>query len=421
MEYEDCRKRVQKQLMLPSISEVEKFLSEVEETGEKEISHLRPLGMTVWHECTQELTSKDIRNAFLADQKEMTVHWQKAFEDLFMLSTELEKVRTNYYLTRSKLEKEVFWMEKDYKENMPKVTKMKRELTDQVSKRNRLKKELRYLKNQYDLEKNEQMKTQLKLYERITRTRQANKLAHDNAVKKCQNVMKMKKLEVEELLNELIDSDKLIHKDILNVKWEAPDTSFWENKELMKDISSDNLTFPQKFPSEVRSEEKRAKAGQVERKGSEIRIIQDDEFAESYRLLVSNGEFEAVLNEIATELGYMLDFKWVNYVKETLSLNHDVKWVEMFKVFRISFVEDLKELKDHMTSYCKRDENGELAFNSQGALDGFLHFVQSRSSSETSLDEPKLVVEEEYWNSVIKTMPNCLLWEAVSEGLEEYR
>lgn len=114
LEYSDCSKRISKQTSFrePVINEVERFLIDIEEFGNREIKSLRnrisewiynkgmamlddvdksynnlktqPFAVTVWFECTDMLTSKDLRNAFIDEQREMTDPWKKAFDDLLI-------------------------------------------------------------------------------------------------------------------------------------------------------------------------------------------------------------------------------------------------------------------------------------------------------------------------------------------------
>ena len=44
----------------------------------------QPLAMTVWSDCSTTLTSKEVRNAFLVDQRDMNKMWNKAFDDLIV-------------------------------------------------------------------------------------------------------------------------------------------------------------------------------------------------------------------------------------------------------------------------------------------------------------------------------------------------
>ncbi|KFM69932.1 hypothetical protein X975_08161, partial [Stegodyphus mimosarum] len=108
--------------------------------------------MELWCESAYTLSSKDVRDTFLADQKEMTILWQKAFDDLIMLATELEKYRYNYNLTKSRLEREVFWMSREYRENMPELTRIQRNFAFTVDKKVILKKELKSLEKEILLE-----------------------------------------------------------------------------------------------------------------------------------------------------------------------------------------------------------------------------------------------------------------------------
>ncbi|GIY03700.1 uncharacterized protein CEXT_1991 [Caerostris extrusa] len=169
--------------------------------------------------------------------------------------------------------------------------------------------------------------------------------------------------------------------------------------------------------------------------------LKEDEFARAYRVFICNGDFVSVLNHVAEELGYMLDFQWVDYVKKTLEIEQEIRWLELFKVFKINFVEDIQDLKDHMKHFSKRHDNS-VVFDLNGVLDGFLHFVWlkrchtsfpslsnrnraggSQFIQDLSLDEKEATYEvhEEFWKTVDKIIPKSLLWESVFELLETYR
>ncbi|CAL1268071.1 unnamed protein product, partial [Larinioides sclopetarius] len=120
----------------------------------------------------------------------------------------------------------------------------------------------------------------------------------------------------------------------------------------------------------------------------------------------------------------MLDFQWVDYVKKTLEMEQKVRWLELFKVFKIDFVEDIKVLKEHMKRFSKR-QNGETVFDLNGVLDGFLHFVwlkrQSLDFHTSSVEEETpQEIHKEFWNTVDEIIPKTLLWDSVFELLEKY-
>ncbi|GFY74210.1 uncharacterized protein TNIN_442151 [Trichonephila inaurata madagascariensis] len=114
LEYGDIRKRVEEQMALqkPMINEVERYLTEVQDAGDKEISILKdnianyirdvavtrsnrieevyadmgtqPLIMEVWSICAEAVTSKDVWCSFLKTQQETALLWKKAFDDLLV-------------------------------------------------------------------------------------------------------------------------------------------------------------------------------------------------------------------------------------------------------------------------------------------------------------------------------------------------
>ncbi|GBN36994.1 hypothetical protein AVEN_183271-1 [Araneus ventricosus] len=114
MEYADCGKRMeeQKAILKPTVNEVERYLTEVQEAGDKEISTLKdnianyirdiglsrsskieeiyadmsaqPLIMEVWSKCAEGITSKEVWYSFLKTQKDTALLWKQAFEDLMV-------------------------------------------------------------------------------------------------------------------------------------------------------------------------------------------------------------------------------------------------------------------------------------------------------------------------------------------------
>lgn len=92
-----------------------------------------------------------------------------------MLSAKLEERRCNYELMNFKLEREIFWMSRDYKENMPELTKIQRHLASFVDKKHTLKKELKNLKSEISKEQQRAIDIQNEMNNRIISTRVNNK------------------------------------------------------------------------------------------------------------------------------------------------------------------------------------------------------------------------------------------------------
>ncbi|GFY74211.1 uncharacterized protein TNIN_442161 [Trichonephila inaurata madagascariensis] len=119
----------------------------------------------------------------------------------------------------------------------------------------------------------------------------------------------------------------------------------------------------------------------------------------------------------------MLDFQWVDYVKKTLEFEQEIRWLELFKVFKINFTDDVKNLKEHMRPFSKKS-NGQVVFDLNGALDGFLHFVwlkrHSHDLDDLLTQKPPLKIHEEFWHDVEQKIPKTLLWDSVFELLGKY-
>lgn len=92
-----------------------------------------------------------------------------------MLSAKLEERRCNYNLMKFKLEREIFWMSRDYKDNMPELTKIQRHLADFVGKKVTLKKELKNLKSEITKEQQRAIDIENEMNKRIISIQANNK------------------------------------------------------------------------------------------------------------------------------------------------------------------------------------------------------------------------------------------------------
>ncbi|GFS90393.1 uncharacterized protein NPIL_137661 [Nephila pilipes] len=438
LEYEDCKKRVEEQLAMqkPMLNEVERYLTEVQEAGDKEIRTLKdnianyirevaltrsnrieevyadmstqPLIMEVWSLCAEDITSKDVWYSFLKTQQETALLWKKAVDDLLMLSAELERYRYKYNKTKSHLERAIYWMNRNYRENMPGLTKIQRQIASFMDRKHQLFKALFNLEQEMKNEKAEQHRLKLRYYSKIANLQLSIKLADARMLSTHNKVLKSKKMEVLDLLQEILEGDQYIHENLLKRSWNAIDLhslEMEENETTAKRVDS--------TPVAANAEAKRL-----------LKTLHEDTFADAYREFISNGDFVNVLNHIAEELGYMLDFQWVDYVKKTLEIEQEVRWLELFKVFKINFTDDIKNLKEHMKPFSKKS-NGELVFDLNGALDGFLHFVwlnrQTLDTDDSFAQKRILKIHEEFWSRVDETVPKTLLWDSVLELLEKYK
>ncbi|KAF8773735.1 hypothetical protein HNY73_016368 [Argiope bruennichi] len=438
MEYADCERRMQEQMAIqkPAVNDVERYLAEVQEAGDKEISILKnnianyirevglsrsskieemyaemsaqPLIMEVWSKCAEAITSKEVWYSFLKTQQDTALLWKQAFEDLMMLSSELERYRYNYNMTKSNLERAIYWMNRNYRDNMPELTKIQRKISSLVDRKLSLYKELIDIERDIRMEAKETQNLQFKYYNKIANMRTSIKLAHARVISKHNKAFKSKKIEILELLHDILKGDQYIHEKLLNKPWDSKDISFLEEDESTKLGDFD-------MELQVHSEAAKKKP---------IRTLHEDEFADAYRMFISDGDFVNVLNHIAEELGYVLDFQWVDYIKKTLEMEQKVRWLELFKIFKIDFVEDIKNLKEHMKQFSKK-QDGETVFDLNGVLDGFLHFVwlkrQTLELQTLSPEETPQEIYKEFWNSVDEIIPKTLLWDSVFELLEKYR
>ncbi|GBL96393.1 hypothetical protein AVEN_72267-1, partial [Araneus ventricosus] len=324
-----------------------------------------------------------------------------------MLSSELERYRYNYNMTKSNLERAIDWMNRNYRENMPRLTKTQRQISFLVDRKLGLFKELSNIEREIKMETKQKQNLKLKYYNKIASMRLSIKIAHGRVISKHTKVFDSKKTEILELLHDILKGDQYIHGELLIKPWDSMDISFLEEDKSAKSADFD-------LKSQAHSEAERKKS---------IKTLHEDEFADAYRAFICNGDFVSVLNHIAEELGYMLDFQWVDYVKKTLEMEQKVRWLELFKVFKIDFVEDIKDLKEHMKRFSKR-QNGETVFDLNGVLDGFLHFVwlkrQSLDFHTSSAEETPQEIHKEFWNTVDEIIPKTLLWDSVLELLEKY-
>lgn len=92
-----------------------------------------------------------------------------------MLSAKLEKCRCNYNLIKFKLEREIFWMNRDYKENMPELTKIQRHLSSLIDQKVALKSDLKKLENQIQSEQKQLVEIKNKLKKKILHKKAINK------------------------------------------------------------------------------------------------------------------------------------------------------------------------------------------------------------------------------------------------------
>ncbi|GIY42533.1 uncharacterized protein CDAR_413601 [Caerostris darwini] len=336
---------------------------------------------------------------------------EKAFDDLMMLSTELERYRYNYNMTKSNLERAIYWMNRNYRDNMPELTKIQRKIAFLMDRKSDLFKELFNVEQKILKEKAAQKTLKLKYYNKVASMRLSVKLGNARILSKHNTVFESKRMEILDLLQAIVNGDHYIHEVLLDKPWSGTlDLSFLEKESNEQKMISNYET--------------QLSAVMLTRKL--ISALNEDEFARAYRVFICNGDFVSVLNHVAEELGYMLDFQWVDYVKKTLEIEQEVRWLELFKVFKINFVEDIQDLKDHMKHFSKRHGDS-VVFDLNGVLDGFLHFVwlkrQSINSQDLSLDEKEATYEvhEEFWKTVDKIIPKSLLWESVFELLETYR
>ncbi|GFQ73100.1 uncharacterized protein TNCT_606331 [Trichonephila clavata] len=367
----------------------------------------QPLIMEVWSICAEAVTSKDVWCSFLKTQQETALLWKKAFDDLLMLSRELERYRFNYNKTKSNLERAIYWMNRNYRDNMPELTKIQRQIAFFKDKKYQLFKKFFCLEQEMKNEKEEQHRLKLKYYNQIAQMQLSIKLGKARILSKYNKVFKSKKMDVLDLLREILEGDKYIHENLLKKSWNAVDLPSVE----MDDSSST----PKKVESTHSSTSIEAKKF--------LKTLHEDEFADAYREFICNGDFVNVLNHIAEELGFMLDFQWVDYVKKTLEFEQEIRWLELFKVFKLNFTDDIKNLKEHMRPFSKKS-NGQVVFDLNGALDGFLHFVwlkrHSHNLDDLLAQKPPLKIHEEFWCDVDQKIPKTLLWDSVFELLEKY-
>ncbi|KAG8191480.1 hypothetical protein JTE90_020729 [Oedothorax gibbosus] len=432
-EYKDCKNRAKKQSDMQEelLYEVETYLTEVEDAGEKEISILKdnissymrevglswsnkideslnemdkqPSAMETFCERVEDITSADIRDTFILDQQEVSRLWKKAFDDLLMLSAELKRYRCSYYMSKSKLERAIYWMKRNYRDNMPKHTKTQGQITLLVDKKSVLAKNLKDIEEEIVKEKYEQQNLKLNYYKKIASLHTSTKLAYERKLSRHNQIFEVKKSEIIDILKILLNGDRKIYEELLNMPWISKDLSMLESKGTTPYIQAPTNASPKS-----------------------IKTLHDDDFAEAFRELVCCGDFEILLNYIANELGYMLDFKWVDYAKETLELKNEIKWLELFKVFKIDFTKDLKDLKKHMTKFCIND-SPEATFATSRALDGFLQFVQlkkgTREVSDSNLENINIETKnnKEFLDLVDKATPNPLLWDSIMDLLKKYR
>ncbi|GFW41187.1 uncharacterized protein TNCV_842271 [Trichonephila clavipes] len=211
-------------------------------------------------------------------------------------------------------------------------------------------------------------------------------------------------MDVLDLLREILEGDKYIHENLLKKPWIAV--------ELPSVEMDDNSSTPKKAESSTSMEAKKC-----------LKTLHEDEFAGAYREFICNGDFVNVLNHVAEELGFMLDFQWVDYVKKTLEFEQEIRWLELFKVFKINFTDDVKNLKEHMRPFSKKS-NGQVVFDLNGALDGFLHFVwlkrHSHDLDDLLAQKTPLKIHEEFWHDFEQKIPKTLLWDSVFELLGKY-
>ncbi|XP_015928047.3 dynein regulatory complex protein 1 isoform X1 [Parasteatoda tepidariorum] len=433
LEYEICTKREKEQMLLQKsmMEEIERYLSEVEKAGDQEIDNLKDsisnyvtdvgktwsrkidatyedidkksLRMDLCNERVEAITSKDLRNAFLADQIETAILWKKAYEDLMMLSTELEKYRYNYTKTKSDMERSIYWMQRNYRDNMPELTKFQNHVSFLESRKTELSEELQSLTEEIRKEEIRGRDTKRQYANKIVVMQDIKRQATLRAVSKHKNVFEAKQCEISDLLSEILEGDQFIFEEILHLPWTPPESTVSEDKNGAENESLEEVD------SLI-----------------SIKTLNNDKFGDAFRLLMSSKDFEAVLNHIAEELGFMLDFQWVNYAKKTLDIKNEIKWIELFKVFKIDFEEDLKDLKNHMMKFTKMNDAGEAVFDWSRTLEGFIDFitVKKHRFSKTQLKE----MEEESpknenidWNSIQASIPKIHLWDSVILLLKKYK
>nr|XP_015928047.2 dynein regulatory complex protein 1 [Parasteatoda tepidariorum] len=413
------------------MEEIERYLSEVEKAGDQEIDNLKDsisnyvtdvgktwsrkidatyedidkksLRMDLCNERVEAITSKDLRNAFLADQIETAILWKKAYEDLMMLSTELEKYRYNYTKTKSDMERSIYWMQRNYRDNMPELTKFQNHVSFLESRKTELSEELQSLTEEIRKEEIRGRDTKRQYANKIVVMQDIKRQATLRAVSKHKNVFEAKQCEISDLLSEILEGDQFIFEEILHLPWTPPESTVSEDKNGAENESLEEVD------SLI-----------------SIKTLNNDKFGDAFRLLMSSKDFEAVLNHIAEELGFMLDFQWVNYAKKTLDIKNEIKWIELFKVFKIDFEEDLKDLKNHMMKFTKMNDAGEAVFDWSRTLEGFIDFitVKKHRFSKTQLKE----MEEESpknenidWNSIQASIPKIHLWDSVILLLKKYK
>lgn len=92
-----------------------------------------------------------------------------------MLSAKLEKCKCNYSFIKFKYEREIFWMSREYKRNMPALTKSQRQLANLVDEKMTLKSKLKDFEKEVKEQQKRVIHTQNKMHQKIIITKANNK------------------------------------------------------------------------------------------------------------------------------------------------------------------------------------------------------------------------------------------------------